>query len=133
MNEDDWEALRIRATEVRERAHAPYSHYRVGAALIDARGRIYAGANVENASYGLCICAERSAISAAVADGARHFVGIVVMTEGASPATPCGACRQVLREFPPSFPVRCLTTSGARIDSTVEALLPHGFGPELLP
>ncbi len=133
MTEDDWEMLAERARAARSQAYAPYSRYLVGAALLDDRGRVYAGANVENASYGLGICAERSAISAAIADGARRFAGLVVMTEGDAPATPCGACRQVLREFPPSFPVRCLTASGARIDTTVDALLPLGFGPELLP
>jgi cytidine deaminase len=133
VTEDDWNTLMARAQAVRAHAHAPYSRYLVGAALLDDRGRVYTGANVENASFGLCLCAERSAVAAAVADGARRFAGIVVVTEGDAPATPCGACRQVLREFPPSFPVRCVTTSGVRVDSTVDALLPLGFGPELLP
>lgn len=133
MTDEDWERLVDAARAVRAHAYAPYSRYLVGAALLDERGRVYVGANVENASYGLTLCAERSALAAAVADGARRFVGLALMTEGDAPATPCGACRQVLAEFPPSFPVRCLTTSGARLDSSVEALLPLGFGPERLP
>ncbi len=134
MTEDDWDTLAAKARAVRAHAHAPYSRYLVGAALLDDRGRVYVGANVENASYGLGLCAERSAIAAAVADGARRFEGLVVVTDGSVPATPCGACRQVLREFPPSFAVRCLTVDGSgRVDSSVDALLPFGFGPELLP
>lgn len=128
----DWDALEKAAFAVREQAYAPYSQYRVGAALLGEDGRIYVGANVENASYGLCQCAERSAIGAAVAAGVRRFRAACVTSGGAVPATPCGMCRQVLAEFPPSFPVRCVSSEGGVIERDVQALLPDGFGPMVL-
>ncbi len=128
----DWHALTERAKEARESAYAPYSQYRVGAALLAEDGRVFLGANVENASYGLCQCAERSAIGTAVTAGVRRFRAICIVTGGATPATPCGMCRQVLAEFPPSFPVRCLSIDGGMIESDTGALLPHGFGPSVL-
>jgi cytidine deaminase len=133
MTEDEWERLRARAIDVREQAYAPYSRFLVGAALMDERERIYAGANVENAAYPLGLCAERSAVAAAIADGARRFKGLLLVVDASEVATPCGGCRQVLREFPPSFPVRCITLRGDFLNTTVEALLPHAFGPDLLP
>ncbi|MFO0694171.1 MAG: cytidine deaminase [Polyangiales bacterium] len=132
MSAPDLDELVRRATEVREKAYAPYSHYHVGAALLAEDGRIFVGANVENASYGLCQCAERSAIGSAVAAGARRFLALAVVTQGDAPGTPCGMCRQVLAEFPPSFPIRCATTSGAVLDTDVASLLPHAFGPSHL-
>lgn len=128
----DWDALVAAAWRVREQAYAPYSHYRVGAALLAEDGRVFVGANVENASYGLCLCAERAAIGTAVAAGARHFVAIAVVTQGSEPGSPCGMCRQVLAEFAPSFPVRCVSEGGATLDSSTDALLPHAFGPAAL-
>jgi cytidine deaminase len=92
-------ALIAAARRARSRAHAPYSRFTVGAAVLDERGRIHAGCNVENTSYGLTVCAERNAVAAAVVAGARRIVAVAVVT-GADPAAPpCGACRQVLAEF----------------------------------
>jgi cytidine deaminase len=87
------------AREVRRRAHAPYSAFAVGAAVRDERGRIHVGCNVENASYGLTVCAERNAVAAAVAGGARHIRAAAVVSAARPPASPCGACRQVLAEL----------------------------------
>ena len=127
-----WAALRAAALAAREHAYAPYSHYRVGAALLDEAGQIHAGANVENASYGLCLCAERSAFARAIADGVTAFRAIFVVTQGALPGTPCGMCRQVLAELAPGIPVRCETVDGARLDTDVATLLPHAFDAERL-
>lgn len=125
----DWPALEAAAHAVRKNAYAPYSGYHVGAALLADDGRVFVGANVENASYGLAQCAERSAIGAAVAAGATRFVAIAIASPGDRPATPCGMCRQVLAEFPPSFPVRCIAQRGEPVTSNVADLLPAAFGP----
>jgi len=128
----DWASLRRAASAARRRAYAPYSKFRVGAALLGEDGRVFTGANVENASYGLSLCAERSAIAAAIAAGVRRFAAIAIASDGARPATPCGQCRQVLAEFPPSFPVLCFTPRGDEVHSDVRTLLPQGFGPSYL-
>jgi cytidine deaminase len=128
----DWDTLEKRAREMRARAYAPYSGYTVGAALLCDDGRIFVGANVENASYGLCLCAERSAVAAAIAAGARQFRAIAVASPGDTPASPCGMCRQVLSEFPPSFPIRCYAERGNPIELDVREALPGAFGPALL-
>lgn len=126
----DWEGLLACAEEARAHAHAPYSGYAVGAALLARDGRVFVGANVENASYGLGQCAERSAVGAAITAGVRAFAALVVVTGGPEPASPCGACRQVLAEFPPSMPIRCHAVgSGAPLVTTLAELLPHAFGP----
>jgi cytidine deaminase len=125
----DWRALEAAAAGARARAYAAYSGFAVGAALLSEDGRVFCGANVENASYGLSTCAERNAIGAAITAGARRFVALAILTPGPEPATPCGMCRQVLSEFPPSFPVRCRTTNGTVLETTVADLLPHAFGP----
>ena len=132
MSAIDWDALHRAAEAVRARAYAPYSGYSVGAALLAADGRVFTGANVENASYGLAQCAERSAIGAAIAAGARAFDAIAIVSPGDVPASPCGMCRQVLAEFPPSFPVRCWAERGAPLETDVASLLPGAFGPAVL-
>jgi cytidine deaminase len=124
------------ARAARERAYAPYSGFRVGAALLCDQGDVVTAANVENASYGLAICAERSAVVAAVAAGYRRFEAIAVAGNGPDPVTPCGACRQVLREFPRGvdLEVLCAGESGDQVvTTTLGALLPDSFGPEQLP
>jgi cytidine deaminase len=119
------------ATEVRSRAHAPYSGYRVGAAVLTTDGRVFTGCNVENASYGLSVCAERHAIAAAVAAGCRDFAGIAVVTQSSPPAAPCGACRQVLAEFG-DFPVILAGLDGGQSTTTARGLLPLAFDPATL-
>lgn len=123
----DWEALRRAAEQARDNAHAPYSHYAVGAALLDLDGRVHVGCNVENASYGLTLCAERSAHAAAVVAGARGFVALAVVAAGERPPSPCGACRQVLCELGGAFEVRCYG-DGEALVTTSDALLPDRFG-----
>ncbi len=119
------------AAAVRESAHAPYSKFRVGAAVIDSDGGVHVGCNVENASYGLSVCAERHAVAAAVAAGADSLLGVAVVTDTDPPTTPCGACRQVLREFG-DLVVISANTSGDRRVSRVSELLPEAFTPDVL-
>jgi cytidine deaminase len=121
-----------RAVEARRHAYAPYSKYAVGAALLSSTGRIYGGANVENAAYPTGMCAERTALFHAVSEGEREFAAIAVVTENAG--SPCGACRQALSEFGLGTVV-LLADAAGRIQSetTIEALLPHAFGPGHLP
>lgn len=126
----DDSALLEMALGARAFSYSPYSGYAVGACLLAADGRVFTGCNVENASYGLTMCAERSAVYHALNAGARQFTAIAVAAEGSMPY-PCGACRQVLREFAPDL--RVLVTDGHQIQkTTLEALLPNSFGPEAL-
>jgi cytidine deaminase len=124
------DALRQEARATASRAYAPYSRFAVGAAVLADSGEIYSGANVENASFGLSICAERNAIFQAVARGARKIVALAVYTATPLPTTPCGACRQVLAEFGSDALVICCTDDASveRRDS-LAALLPAAFGP----
>ncbi len=113
-------------------AHAPYSRFRVGAAVLAASGKIYAGANVENASYGLSCCAERSAVFAAVSAGEKRLTAVALYTPTRKAVTPCGACRQVINEFGPRALVICTCRSRDRIETTLDQLLPAAFGPKNL-
>jgi cytidine deaminase len=118
------------ACAVRARSHSPYSRFRVGAALRDTAGTIHLGTNVENASFGLAICAERSAVSRAVTDGRRSFTAIAICADGARPTPPCGACRQVLMEFGADITVYLAGERGADgpvTVTTVADLLPEAF------
>jgi cytidine deaminase len=113
-------------------AYAPYSKFRVGAAVLAGSGQIYRGCNVENAAYGLCNCAERTAIFNAVAAGERSVRAVAIYTPTAQPTAPCGACRQVINEFGPQAVVIGVCATAARVETTLAALLPAAFGPDNL-
>lgn len=124
------EMLLSLAIAARERSYSPYSGYAVGAALLSADGRVFQGCNVENASFGLTNCAERTAMFKAISEGASEFVAIAIAAEKSAP-WPCGACRQVLNEFAPG--IRVLVTWDGHVDEApLSQLLPHGFGPKEL-
>jgi cytidine deaminase len=120
------------AQEVRGRAYAPYSKYQVGAAIRGASGKVYTGVNVENASYGLTVCAERNAVFKAISEGEKEFTGLAVVTENGG--SPCGACRQVIYEFfDPNSPVALGDADLQHVhETTIGALLPDGFTPKKL-
>jgi cytidine deaminase len=114
-------------------AHAPYSRFRVGACIRASSGRLYAGCNVENASYPVTQCAESSAIGAMVAAGDREIVEVAIASEGDAVCPPCGRCRQQLSEFAPaSAPIHLCGPEGVRVSTTLGALLPMAFGPDSL-
>ena len=117
-----------KAREVRDEAYAPYSGFRVGAALLVEGGEVFCGANVENASYGLAICAERSAATAAVSHGRRGFKAIAIVGADGVGTAPCGTCRQFLSEFNAQLPVVYATSDGYTV-TAVDQLLPDAFGP----
>jgi cytidine deaminase len=113
-------------------SYSPYSKFRVGTALLAGSGKIYTGCNVENASYGLCNCAERTAIFTAAAAGERKLRAVVVFTPTPTPTMPCGACRQVINEFGSNATVIAICNSTKRIETTLPVLLTEAFGPENL-
>ena len=125
---DDDELVK-RALAVLPNAYSPYSKIQVGAALRSSDGRVFSGCNVENASYGLTLCAERSAIMKAVSEGAREFTAIAITTNRESALMPCGACRQVLSEFAPKLRILVVGTNKKRREISLEALLPEAFKP----
>lgn len=126
------QALIAAAREVRQRAYAPYSHFAVGAAVLAADGTIYSGVNVENASYGLTVCAERHAIAQMIADGQTEFVAAAVATGNG--VTPCGACRQVMIEFAGDVPIWIVAEdTGTVRQTTLHTLLPDFFNNQQLP
>jgi len=131
LDDDVVDRLVTAAQSVRTRAHAPYSKFAVGAAVLDEDGQIFRGCNVENASYGLSVCAERHAVGAAVAAGSSRLTAIAVVADTSPPTSPCGACRQVLAEFG-DMPVILANLRGERTVTSVAQLLPEAFGPAVL-
>lgn len=126
------DALVTAAREARLRAWAPYSGFKVGAAIETAEGRIISGCNIENASYGLTVCAERVALFKALSDGHARFVRIAVVADTEGPTSPCGACRQVLWEFAPDLEVIMANLTTVTGRHSLAALLPHAFSGRLL-
>ena len=127
MDKELREKLISAAWQAREQAYVPYSGFAVGAAALGGDGRIYRGCNIENASYGLTNCAERTAMFKAVSEGATEFTAIAIAAEKSAP-WPCGACRQVLNEFAPDIRVLVTWGDGMRDEASLRQLLPHGFG-----
>lgn len=112
------------AAEARVKAYAPYSNFKVGAALLVRTGEVFTGCNVENVSYGLTICAERVAVGSAVQAGATEFDQLAIVSDSAEPVVPCGACRQVLAEFCPDLPIVSRTVRGLTVEFTLGTLFP---------
>jgi cytidine deaminase len=118
------------AREARERAYAPYSGFLVGAAIQADDGRVFTGVNVENASYPLSVCAERTAVQRAVAEGARRLTAVAVVASNDEPTWPCGGCRQVLLEFGADMVVVSEGLGGSQMKRPLKELLPEAFGPD---
>jgi cytidine deaminase len=128
-----WEQLFEAATKVRERAHAPYSRFPVGAAVLYADGSVVTGCNVENSSYGLSVCAERGALAAGVSQGRSRPVAVAIVVDTPTPCPPCGMCRQVMLEFAPKeLPVRSRNLKGDEARYSLGELLPHAFTSDFL-
>jgi len=120
------------ARGARSKAYAPYSRFKVGAALLAKSGKVYTGCNVENASYGLTCCAERNAVFQAVGRGERDLIAIAIVSDSPEPTAPCGACRQVLSEFAPELEVIMAGAKGRVKTRRLKELLPDSFGPKSL-
>ncbi len=125
-------ALIDAAKAVRERAHAPFSNFKVGAAIEDEHGHIYTGCNVENASYGLTLCAERVAVFKAISEGAGRLIRIAVVADTPAPTPPCGACRQILWEFMGDAEVTLVNLTGQQETVRMSAMLPRAFDASFL-
>ena len=133
MSADALEPMLDVARRALAHAHAPYSRFRVGACVRSGSGQLYAGCNVENASYPVTQCAEATAIGAMVAAGERQIVEVVIVTEGLEPCPPCGRCRQQLAEFAAATtPVHLCGPEGVRLTATLGELLPMAFGPQTI-
>ena len=126
------DALIEAALQARENAHAPYSHFRVGAALEDSAGRLHTGCNIENATYGLTLCAERVAVFKAVSEGVRAFRRIAIAADSDTPAPPCGACRQILWEFCGDIEILLVNPRGQTESHRLKDLFPRPFDASLL-
>ncbi len=126
------EATIALARAAASRAYAPYSNFAVGAGLLTTDGRVFSGCNVENASYGLTICAERNVMFHAVAEGPLDIALIAIYTPTPLPTAPCGACRQVIREFGPNARIVCVCDGSDVVNTTLAELLPASFGPDSL-
>ena len=124
--------LAAAARRASRHSYSPYSEFPVGAAVLAASGKIYTGANIENASFGLCNCAERTAVFTAAAAGERKLRAVAIYTPTPNATAPCGACRQVLNEFGPDMAVLSTCDSADRLETTLSKLLPSAFGPEHL-
>lgn len=132
VSDDDLKRLAEAAKEASRKAYCPYSKFRVGAAVLTEGGDVFAGCNVENASYGLTICAERNAVFQAVARGQTALKAVAVYTPTVTPTAPCGACRQVINEFGPGAVLLSVCDGPEAIRTTLELLLPQAFGPKNL-
>lgn len=132
VDQTELTALVQTAIEARARAYAPYSRFLVGAAVRTASGRVFAGGNIENAAYPMCICAERVALFSAYAAGEREITALAVATDTIAVASPCGACRQVMLELAPQAQIILVNLHGQQQLTTPQALLPHGFGASQL-
>ena len=131
MKPTDAELIRA-AFKARSFAYTPYSHFKVGAALLAKNGMVYTGCNIENAAFPCTICAERTAMFKAISEGHRSFHRIVIAGKSEDFCVPCGSCRQVMREFAPELEVICLNGKGEAKHYTLRQLLPESFGPEYL-
>jgi cytidine deaminase len=127
MDEAKWEALRAAALTAQAHAYAPYSGFAVGAAVLTRSNETFVGCNVENASYGATLCAERNALSSAVAAGERELVALAIVTDATEPTPPCGICRQFLSELGTNLLIRSYAPSGAFEEHGLAELLPHAF------
>jgi cytidine deaminase len=131
-SDHDLKTLTDAARAASQNAYCPYSKFRVGAAVLTEEGAIYSGCNVENASYGLTICAERNAVFQAASRGHRRILAVAVYTPTASPTAPCGACRQVINEFGPDADIISVCDGPGTIQAKLSELLPQAFGPQNL-